>query len=106
VIAVQIIHLYQGSGNTMPALIDTVGYIAATLTTIAFVPQAIKVWREDNTGAISLSMYSLFVVGIALWLVYGILINSMPIILANFISVLLAISILYKKISHVRTGRA
>lgn len=84
--------------------IDTIGYIAAFLTTYAFVPQAVKVWREDDTRAISLGMYILFVVGIAMWLVYGVLIESLPMTFANTLTLMLACSILYKKISHVRAG--
>jgi len=83
---------------------DILGYIAAFLTTYAFVPQAIKVWREDDTKAISLGMYSLFVVGIMLWLVYGALIKNGPMTAANTITLMLACSILYKKIRHVRAG--
>ena len=81
-----------------------IGYMAAFLTTYAFVPQAIKVWREDDTGAISLGMYALFVVGISLWLIYGLIIKSHPMTIANSITLVLACSILYKKIQHVRAG--
>ncbi|MFC3050796.1 SemiSWEET transporter [Kordiimonas pumila] len=85
--------------------IDTLGYGAAFLTTISFIPQALKVWREDNTSAISLGMYSLFVMGILLWLVYGAYIANYPITVANGITLCLAVSILYKKLQHVRAGR-
>jgi len=85
--------------------IEIIGYAAAFLTTGSFVPQAVKVWREDDTAAISLGMYSLFVVGVALWLVYGFSIGSMPMNVANSITLCLACSILYKKIQHLRAGK-
>jgi MtN3 and saliva related transmembrane protein len=64
---------------------NIVGFIAAIFTTFAFVPQVIKVWRTRSTADISLGMYSLFTLGVALWLAYGILLNAWPIILANII---------------------
>lgn len=88
----------------MSAYLDTLGYIAAFLTTASFLPQAVKVWREDNTAAISLVMYSMFVAGVALWLAYAFLIESMPMIVANIITFILASSILYKKIRHAMKG--
>ncbi len=84
----------------MSAYLDTIGYIAAFLTTASFLPQAIKVWREDDTAAISLGMYSMFVLGVMLWLIYGIMIGNMPITIANIITFILASSILYKKVRH------
>ena len=90
--------------ETIP--LEYVGYIAAVLTTYAFVPQAVKVWREDDTRAISLGMYALMVSGIALWLVYGLIINSYPLIISNTFTFAIALTILYKKISHVRRGES
>jgi MtN3 and saliva related transmembrane protein len=84
--------------------IECLGYVAALLTTYAFVPQAMKVWREDDTRAISLGMYCLFLMGVSLWMVYGIAIGSYPMILANGITFLLAASILFKKLAHLRRG--
>ncbi len=75
--------------------IDILGYIAACLTTLSFVPQAWLVIRTKRTGGISLLMYSLFVLGVALWLAYGIATNAMPIILANAITLGLAGTILF-----------
>ncbi|MBV1901794.1 MAG: SemiSWEET transporter [Kordiimonadaceae bacterium] len=86
--------------------LEYVGYAAATFTTYAFVPQAVKVWREDDTRAISLGMYSMMVTGIALWLAYGLIINSYPLIISNTITFAIALTILYKKISHVRRGES
>jgi MtN3 and saliva related transmembrane protein len=79
-------------------LSDTIGTIAATLTTVAFVPQVWQVWRTKHTADISLGMYSFFTLGVALWLMYGILLVSWPIIIANSITVLLASVVLIMKL--------
>jgi MtN3 and saliva related transmembrane protein len=77
---------------------DWIGSVAATLTTTAFIPQAWKVWRTRHTTDISLGMYTLFTLGVALWLIYGILLESWPIIIANCITLLLAGLVLVMKI--------
>ncbi|MFT5705933.1 MAG: MtN3 and saliva related transmembrane protein [Oceanospirillaceae bacterium] len=71
-----------------------VGLLAATCTTAAFVPQVIAILRTGNVDGISVLMYSIFTVGIALWLSYGVLVNDLPMLLANSISLILAISVL------------
>jgi len=81
---------------------DLIGYGAAVLTTAAFVPQALKSWSSRDLSGISLSMYSLFTLGVALWLFYGIALQSWPIILANGITLALAGVVLALKISHLR----
>lgn len=81
---------------------DLIGYSAAALTTAAFVPQALKSWSSRDLSGISLSMYSLFTLGVALWLAYGIALQSWPIILANSITLVLAGAVLVLKISHLR----
>jgi MtN3 and saliva related transmembrane protein len=80
--------------------IEIFGYIAAFCTTLAFVPQAAKTIKEKQTKDISLAMYVIFTIGIAFWLVYGLLINSMPIIAANIVTLLLAGTILIMKIKY------
>ncbi len=82
----------------MPFLTDTIGYLAAALTTAAFIPQAIMTIRTRDTSSISLSMCSLLNLGVLCWLVYGILIDNTAIILANAITFVLAASILAVKI--------
>lgn len=77
---------------------DWIGSAAATLTTTAFIPQALKVWHTRHTADISLGMYALFTLGVALWLAYGILLGSWPIIIANSITLLLAGTVLAMKI--------
>jgi MtN3 and saliva related transmembrane protein len=81
-------------------LIDVIGYIAAFLTTVSFIPQALKTFRTRDVGGISLGMYSCFTAGLALWLVYGFLMSAWPIVIANAVTISLAISILWMKIRY------
>jgi MtN3 and saliva related transmembrane protein len=82
----------------MENLTSAIGFIAASLTTIAFVPQVRKVWRTRSAKDVSLGMYSLFTLGVAMWLVYGILIHAWPVIVANVITLLLAGAVLVMKL--------
>ena len=82
----------------MNSITSTIGFIAAILTTVSFVPQVLKVWRTRSAKDISLGMYSLFTLGIAIWLVYGVLIDSWPVILANLVTLILAGSVLVMKL--------
>jgi len=77
---------------------DLIGYMAAALTTISFVPQAWLTFRTRDVRGISLGMYSVFTVGIALWLAYGWLIAAWPVVIANTITLALAASILAMKV--------
>ena len=79
---------------------EWIGYIAATLTTVAFVPQALKTLRTRDTRAISLGMYVVFAVGLCFWLAYGIVLGSWPIILSNIVTLALALLILALKLRH------
>lgn len=81
-------------------LSDLIGYPAAFLTTAAFVPQAWQSWRTRDLSGISLPMYALFTLGVALWLTYGVLIGSFPIIVANTITLLLAATVLWLKLTE------
>lgn len=80
--------------------VDSVGYLAAFLTTIAFVPQAWMTWKNKHARGVSLGMYIIFTLGIALWLAYGVLIQVWPMIIANTITLLLASFILVMKIIY------
>ena len=82
------------------ANMEWAGYLAAVMTTLAFVPQAIKTIRTRDTRSISLGMYVVFTAGIAMWLVYGIALESMPMILANIVTFLLSATILGLKLKH------
>ena len=77
---------------------ESIGYAAAFLTTVSFLPQVIKVWSTRSVRDISLSTYSMFTVGAALWLSYGLAIHSLPVILANAVTVVLAAGVLVAKI--------
>ncbi len=79
---------------------DTIGSIAAILTTLSFLPQAIMVLRTRNTDSLSLTMYAMFTAGVSCWLVYGLIIQSMPVIVANLVTVCLAALILSMKIAN------
>jgi MtN3 and saliva related transmembrane protein len=76
------------------------GYVAATLTTVAFVPQALKTIRSRDTSGISLAMYVVFTIGIAFWFGYGIVLGSWPMIVSNAITFVLAAVILALKLRH------
>ncbi|WP_198246509.1 SemiSWEET transporter [methane-oxidizing endosymbiont of Gigantopelta aegis] len=77
---------------------EIIGYIAATLTTTSFLPQAIMTIKTRNTDSLSLGMYSAFTLGVLLWLIYGLKIGDNAIIFANAITLLLAGSILLIKL--------
>ncbi len=79
---------------------EIIGGIAAILTTAAYIPQSIKLFREKNTKSLSLGMYILITSGIATWVIYGLMIESPSLILANGITFVLALSILLMKIRH------
>jgi len=76
------------------------GYVAAALTTLAFVPQAIKTIRSRDTRGISLGMYVVFTIGLAFWLAYGIVLHSWPMILSNTVTLGLSSTILALKLRH------
>ena len=79
---------------------DLIGYLSAALTTCSFVPQALHTFRTRDVSGISLGMYSVFTVGIALWLVYGLALSAWPIVVANAITLVLAGTILGMKLVY------
>jgi MtN3 and saliva related transmembrane protein len=79
---------------------NLIGAISAFLTTLAFVPQALHSWKTRDLSGISLPMYSLFSVGVAGWIVYGLMIGSWPIIVANIVTFILACAVLILKLKH------
>lgn len=85
--------------NLEPHYVELLGYCAAFLTTIAFLPQVIRSWKTRDLSGISLGMYSLFTSGVGLWLIYGLIIEKWPLILANALTFLLSLSILMLKVS-------
>ena len=86
--------------SLQPHYIEIIGYCAAFLTTVAFLPQAIQSWRTKDLSGISLGMYTLFTGGVGLWLIYGLIIEKWPLILANALTFALALSILFLKLRH------
>lgn len=82
--------------------VDTIGYMAATLTTVAFIPQAYKVYKTKQTGDLSLGLFVLLNFGIFMWFVYGILIGSYPVIVANGVTMFFAGYILYSKLQGTK----
>ena len=106
----QFFHLPHGGTEKLPKFaglkytnmdyVSCIGFMAATLKTVSFVPQAVKIFRTRQTKDISLWMYVAFVIGVTLWLVYGILGRQWPIILANIVTLTLVIPILIFKIIY------
>jgi len=78
--------------------IDAIGSVAAVLTTASFIPQAWHSFKTRDVSGISLGMYSAFTLGVALWLLYGVLLQSWPLMIANSITLVLAAAILGMKL--------
>lgn len=83
-------------------LTDLIGSTAAFLTTVSFLPQAWQSFRTRDVSGVSLSMYSVFTAGVALWLAYGLLLGSWPMVIANTITLGLAVAILAMKLLYGR----
>lgn len=81
-------------------LSELLGYPAAFFTTVAFVPQAWKSWRTRDLSGISLPMYALFTLGVAFWLAYGLAIGSVPVVVANGVTLVLAAVVLWLKLNE------
>ena len=79
---------------------EWIGYVAATLTTLSFLPQAIKTIRTRDTRGISLGMYVAFTLGVACWFGYGIVLMSWPMIVSNLVTLGLSATILVLKLRH------
>ena len=77
-----------------------IGLTAGVLTTISFLPQAVRAWKTKSTKDISLVMFLCFCTGVVLWVIYGFYTNNLPVFLANFITFLLAFSILVCKLKY------
>jgi MtN3 and saliva related transmembrane protein len=92
-------------GRLLVTSTDLLGYCAATLTTLSFLPQAMLTLRTRNVSGISLGMYSAFTLGVALWLAYGVVLGEWPIIIANALTLALASVILVLKLVVEREQR-
>jgi MtN3 and saliva related transmembrane protein len=84
---------------------DLLGNAAAILTSISFIPQVLKILKTRNTSGISLAMYTLFVTGVAMWLVWGFIVGARPVILANALTLALSSAVLLLKVRSVVLGR-
>jgi MtN3 and saliva related transmembrane protein len=80
--------------------VELIGYAAAVLTTLSFVPQAWHTFRTRDVSGISLGMYTVFAVGVALWLAYGVLLSAWPVVVANAVTLALALAILTMKLRY------
>ena len=85
--------------------VELIGYIGAFMTTAAFFPQTWQVIRTRDTRSISLAMYVLFTLGICFWLVYGVMIESLPVTIANTITLVLSSIILYMKMKEAKIAQ-
>ena len=81
-------------------LVEWIGSAAACATTISFIPQAWLTWKTRRADGVSLGMYALFTIGVALWLAYGVLLGAWPIIAANAVTLVLACGILAMKLAY------
>lgn len=88
------------SNNEFTMEHSIIGFMAAFCTTISFLPQAIKVIKTQKTDSLSLMMYSLFTIGILMWLIYGYLLQDLPMLFANSITLVLASIILFVKVRN------
>ncbi len=79
---------------------ESIGIIAAILTTSAFIPQVYKIYKEKKAQGVSLTMYLIMFVGVLLWLVYGILIGSIAIIIANSVTAILQLFVIIFKLKN------
>src|SRR5580698_705752 len=80
--------------------VELIGFVAAFLTTAAFVPQLVRVWRMRSARDVSLGTFSMFSAGVLLWLVYGIYEGSKPVIASNFVTLILSVGILMLKLRY------
>ena len=86
----------------MNAMIDSIGLVAGVLTTGAFVPQVWKIYRSKSGRDVSARMFSLLSAGVVLWLIYGIMLQSLPLILTNGVTLVLSLAIIVLKVRYSR----
>ncbi|HEV8260475.1 MAG TPA: SemiSWEET transporter [Burkholderiales bacterium] len=86
----------------MGGMTDVIGLVAGLLTTTAFIPQVLKIYNTKSGKDISSRMISMFSIGLVLWLIYGIIIHSTPVIVANAFTLVLALAIIVLKIRYSR----
>lgn len=79
-------------------VVQLLGLVAGGCTTIAFLPQVLKTWKSRSAKDLSLSMFSIFCLGVVLWLIYGIMVQDIPVIAANMLTLMLASTLLFFKL--------
>lgn len=79
---------------------ELIGFVAATMTTASFIPQAWLTFKTKDVSGISLGMYSVFTTGVAAWLVYGLMLGAWPVVVANAVTLALASGILVMKLRY------
>ena len=92
-------HKAEGSPKQTNKM-ETLGYMAGILTTIAFVPQVLQIYKTKSAKDVSLAMFLLFTTGVGMWLLYGIKSNAVPVIAANSITLILSMVILFFKFKY------
>lgn len=80
--------------------VNIVGFAAGALTTVAFVPQVIKIWKSKHARDISMGTFAIFSLGVTMWLLYGIQLGAVPVILANAVTLVLSLTILFFKMKY------
>jgi MtN3 and saliva related transmembrane protein len=83
---------------------ETLGYVAGILTTLAFVPQVLQIYKTKSAKDVSLAMFLIFTAGVIMWLIYGIKTSALPVIAANAITLILALVILFFKFKYRKTS--
>lgn len=86
-------------------VLDWIGGAAGFLTTVAFIPQVVKIWTTKSAEDISVLMFGIFTLGVVLWLIYGLMLGALPIVLANIVTLALAVTVLVLKARYRRRRR-
>lgn len=81
-------------------MLEIIGYVAGSLTTLAFVPQVIQIYKSKSAKDVSLAMFLLFTLGVVMWLTYGLMTNSFPVVAANSVTLMLSLVILFFKYKY------
>ncbi|MEK7449693.1 MAG: SemiSWEET transporter [Planctomycetota bacterium] len=84
----------------MDNYVTILGFVAGTITTVAFIPQVLKSWRTRQTKGLSLFMLLFLITGIILWTIYGFILKALPVILANGITLILILVLLFLKLKY------
>ena len=90
----------------MMGMTDAIGFLAGALTTVAFIPQALKMYNSKSGKDVSARMLLIFSTGVILWMIYGILIESVPVIVANVVTLMLSATIIALKVRYSRSNPA